>query len=139
MKGGIPQASALGSLLFLVYVNDLPFQVSGGALLQYADDTALICSAPDTQEVAVLMNSHLRVISKWSEDNRMAFNFSKSSVMWFSVPSHRKTVWLPSIFVDNIPLSVVSKQKYLGLIFDDALSCKFLKCVNRCLTCTICI
>ena len=29
---------------------------------------------------------------------------------------------LPSIYVDNIPLSVVSKQKYLGLIFDDALS-----------------
>ena len=64
-----------------VLVNNLPSQVSGGVLLQYADDTTLICSAPDTQEVAVLMNSHLRVISKWTEDNRMAFNLSKSSVM----------------------------------------------------------
>ena len=104
-----------------MYVNDLPSQVSGGVLLQYADDTTLICSAPDTQEVAVLMNSHLRVISKWTEDNRMAFNLSKSSVMWFSVPSHCKTVWY---YVDNISLSVVSKQKYLGLMFDDA--CSFL-------------
>ena len=49
----------------------------------------------------------------------MAFNLSKSSVMWFSVPGHRKTV---RYYVDNIPLSVVSKQKYLGLMFDDALS-----------------
>jgi len=48
MKGGIPQGSALGPLLFLVYVNDLPSQVSG--VLQYANDTTLICSAPDTQE-----------------------------------------------------------------------------------------
>jgi len=39
------------SLLFLTYVNNLPSQVSGGVLLQYADDTTLICFAPDTQEV----------------------------------------------------------------------------------------
>ena len=42
--------------------------------------------------------------------------------MWFSVPGHHKTVWLPSIYVDNIPLSVVFKQKYLRLMLDDALS-----------------
>jgi len=118
---GRNQGSALGPLLFLVYVNDLPSQVSGGILLQYADDTTLICSAPDTQETASLMNSYLRVISKWTVDNRMALN-PKSSVMWFRVPGHRKAVYFPTVFVNNIPLSVVSKQKYLGLMFDDTLS-----------------
>ena len=44
VKGGIPQGSALGPLLFLVYVNDMPSQIKHGKLLQYADDTALICS-----------------------------------------------------------------------------------------------
>jgi len=43
--------------------------------------------------------------------------------MWFSVPGHCKTFCFPTIFVNDIPLSVVSKQKYLGLIFDDVLSC----------------
>jgi len=122
MKGGIPQGSALGPLLFLVYVNDLLSQVSGGILLQYADDTTLICSASDTQETASLMNSHLRVISKWTVDNRMVLNLSKSSVMWFRVSGRCKAVYFPIVFVNNIPLSVVSKQKYLGLMFDDTLS-----------------
>ena len=46
MKGGIPQGSALGPLLFLIYMNSLPPQITQGLLLQYADDTALICSGP---------------------------------------------------------------------------------------------
>ena len=44
MKGGIPQGSALGPLLFLIYMNSLPSQLTEGLLLQYADDTTIICS-----------------------------------------------------------------------------------------------
>ena len=42
MKGGIPKGSALGPLLFLIYMNTLPFVIDDGVLLQYADDTTLI-------------------------------------------------------------------------------------------------
>ena len=38
---GVPQGSILGSLLFLLYVNDMP-QAVNSELLLYADDTCLI-------------------------------------------------------------------------------------------------
>ena len=43
VRGGIPQGSALGPLLFLVHVNAMPFVVKHSRLLQFVDDTALIC------------------------------------------------------------------------------------------------
>ena len=78
MRRGIPQGSALCPLLFLIYVNGLPSQVPGGLLLWYADDTTLICSAPDATE---LMNSHLEVISQWTTANRMRLNLSTVNLL----------------------------------------------------------
>ena len=49
--------------------NDLPSQIPGGLLLQYADDTTLICSAPSVQDAAILMNSHLKIIIHWTVNN----------------------------------------------------------------------
>ena len=43
VKGGVPQGSALAPLLFLIYVNAMPSLVECGRLLQFADNTTLIC------------------------------------------------------------------------------------------------
>ena len=45
----------------------------------------------------------------------------KSSVIWFSVRS-RNNGAQPQILIDNVPLSQVTKQKYLGVTFDNKLS-----------------
>ena len=99
MRGGIPQGSALGTL---IYVNDLPSQVTSGLLLQYADDTTLICHALTKDDVASVMNSQLKLIGQWTGANRMR---SK----WFRVSNRRQISSYPTIILDNVPLTVVSK------------------------------
>ena len=54
MKGGIPQGSALGPLLFLIYMNLLPSQLTNGLLLQYADDTTIICTGVNPAAVQTI-------------------------------------------------------------------------------------
>ena len=62
MKGGIPQDSILGPLLFLVYMNTLPSVITDGILLQYADDATLICSSANSASTAVTMNYQLQLV-----------------------------------------------------------------------------
>lgn len=79
--GGISQGSALGSLLFLVYVNDMPLQVGNGALVQFADDTCIICSGGTHKEVSEMLCDELCSISSWIRSSHMEVNIKKSNIM----------------------------------------------------------
>ena len=62
----------------------------------------------------------------------MKLNFTKSSVLWFSVKALRQPTYPPiTVTVDNSILRVVTEQKYLGIVFDSQLSCTYL--VNICM------
>ena len=65
MLGDIPQGSALGPLLFLVYVNEMPLKVQHGCLLQFADDTCLICAGDTSDIVAKTLQDNLTTLSGW--------------------------------------------------------------------------
>ena len=119
--GGIPQGSALGPLLFLIYVNNMPLQVQHGSLLQYADDTCLICCGDSHHSVAHMISEDLESLSGWIVNSKMLINFTKSSIMWFHARSPNSII-LPTITVDGHSLVHVDSQKYLGLHIDSKLS-----------------
>ena len=64
---GVPQGSVLGSLLFLLYIADLP-RLLQNELAGYADDSTLLCRIPhprDRSSVAASLNDDFGVISDW--------------------------------------------------------------------------
>ena len=117
----IPQGSALGPLLILIYANNMPLQVRHSCLLQFADDTCLICCRQSSTLVSQLLNADLHLFSDWAWNSQMQFNIKKSSVMWFSTKSCNVVVQ-SQVLIHDTPLSPVDKQKYLGVVFDSKLT-----------------
>ena len=120
---GVPQGSVLGPLLFLIYINDLPFSIPHSTIFLFADDTSLLYSHPNLQIIEEKVNSDLYFLSEWLTANKIALNNTKTEVILFRDP--RKAITYPvTLFLDNIALSFSTHVKYLGVILDEHLSFK---------------
>ena len=85
IKIGVLQGSVLGPLLFLLYINDLPYASSLVTKL-FADDTCLIFSAKTIDELEISINREMGKIHDWMVSNKLSINYSKTKYMLY----HRK-------------------------------------------------
>ena len=79
MKSGVPQGSVLGPLLFTLYINDLPDNVTCGIKL-FADDTKIYSTIKDNFDT-LFLQKNLDLVNEWSHKWLLKFNVDKYKLL----------------------------------------------------------
>ena len=78
---GVPQGSVLGPLFFLVYINDLAECLQNSQTTLFADDTAIYCSVPSSENLQTKLNEDLHRVKEWLNSHKLSLNVSKTKFM----------------------------------------------------------
>ena len=114
VKSGIPQGSVLGPILFVIFINDLPEQITSNIKI-FADDTKIFRSLSKVNDLTSMQND-LNELAKWSRKWQLPFNETKCKFIHFgrNNPNHTYSM-------NGHNLETACEEKDLGVTFDQEL------------------
>ena len=99
----VSQGSTLGSIIFLIYINDLPNEMN----------TSLFTIVKDKSKSANILNNDLFLISRWAYNWKMLFNPDPSKSAQEVILSRKKQLQShPTISPNNCHVERASYQKH---------------------------
>ena len=116
----MPQGSILGTLLFLIYVNDMKMAVKCNLFL-YADDTCLVFQSKSVEDIKKQLNEDFGNIGDWFVDNKLSSHLREGKTRSILFASKRK-IKKPQELCNNIRIQQHSRVLYLGCILEETLS-----------------
>ena len=120
---GVPQGSILGPLLFLLYVNDMPQSVSCDLLL-YADDSCLVFTDKNFDNIENNLNRNFNSLCDWFVDNKLSIHFGEDKTKSIVFGTKRKLKGLRELDIrhGDVKIKQQPQVKYLGCTLDSSLT-----------------
>jgi hypothetical protein len=126
IRAGVPQGSVLGSLLFIIYVNDI-FGSCEEPLFLFADDTNSFISSDNVDELFTKSNVVMSKIFDWCNANKLSINTSKTYFIIFKPNNQFLKLYSDQKYKININNTVIQRSfsiKFLGVLLDEHLTFK---------------
>lgn len=119
VSSGVPQGTVLGPLLFLIYINDMPTNISPGTSIKLFADDAMLYRIVNNEQDSQTLQTDLNHLTRWELDWQMSFNPSKCEVMHITRSrSPRNTHYT----IHDTTLEIVPLATHLGIDITSTLS-----------------
>ena len=116
LNGGMPQGTWLGPYIFLIHINDLQTTLPAFKFIDDVTVIEVIDSIASSQ-----MQTSVNEIAKWSTDNHMNINTSKTKEMIIDFARSSQSVITAITTADDCPIERVSSFKLLGITLSNDL------------------
>ncbi len=83
ITSGVPQGSVLGSLLFLLYINDIQYCSELVSIILFADDTNILYSDTCLKTLNETLQIEMNKIANWLNVNKLSLNTTKTKYILF--------------------------------------------------------
>lgn len=113
---GVPQGAVLGTLLFIIYINDLGNVLQHAKARLFADDTLLYVSGSSADECIEQLNADLISVEGYLKMNKLKLNTGKTKTILINGISNM------NIMINGEIIEKVNEIKYLGVVLDTKLS-----------------
>ena len=117
---GTPQGSCLGPLLFLIFCNDLHFNLKSCSCILFADDTTIYRSHKNIRYLEWMVNEDLKIVADWFKCNKLTVNIDKTVSLLFS-PT-KNTSHKINLSIGDKPIAQCTNTKFMGVWLDNQLN-----------------
>ena len=116
---GTAQGSCLGSLLFILFCNNVQLLPTYSKIILFADDTTLLYSHKNIKFLKYALEHDMLLLTQWYKANKLSLNVNKTVLIKFWPDGNTF-----EINVNGVNIVNSSNTKFLGLIVDECLTWK---------------